>query len=187
LGHTQARALLDYAIENQKRFEPTTIRTGAGKHAVDSERRSSRMIKDLGPFTRLLRERILQTLPAISAELGVPAVDPRVLEIEMVAHGEGAFYRRHNDMLGRSVLLSRRISMVYYFHRLPKAFTGGELRFYSLGGAEHVDIEPRSDRLVAFPSWAPHSVERVCVPNNEFSYARFALNIWIGAATEASP
>jgi Rps23 Pro-64 3,4-dihydroxylase Tpa1-like proline 4-hydroxylase len=40
-------------------------------------------------------------------------------------------------------------------------------------------IEPRHDRLVAFPSIAPHEIEPVDLPCNGFVDARFALVGWL--------
>ena len=79
------------------------------------------------------------------------------LEVEMVAHGDGAFFAEHSDTLleGQKFVIRRIISAVYYFHRLPKSFTGGILRIYPLAGREKSDayIEPVNDTLIFFPSW----------------------------------
>jgi hypothetical protein len=46
-------------------------------------------------------------------------------------------------------VVRRVITAVYYFHRLPKAFSGGVLRIYPLAGSKNstafVDIEPTND------------------------------------------
>ena len=66
----------------------------------------------------------------------------------------------------------RVISAVYYFHNLPKGFSGGRLRLFRFGSdpADHDDgdniaIEPIDNSLLVFPSWAQHGVERVSCPS----------------------
>jgi Rps23 Pro-64 3,4-dihydroxylase Tpa1-like proline 4-hydroxylase len=101
--------------------------------------------------------------------------------LELVAHGDGAVFKTHKDtatgvVTGRS---PRQISMVYYLHSRPKRFTGGQLRYYAIGQNAFIDIEPGHDVLLAFPSIAPHSVERVACPGVPFADWRFAVNIWL--------
>jgi Rps23 Pro-64 3,4-dihydroxylase Tpa1-like proline 4-hydroxylase len=74
------------------------------------------------------------------------------------------------------------LSGVYYFHRRPRAFTGGELRLYAIGDPDRfVDIEPTHNTLLVFPSWAPHEVRPVSCPTGQFMDSRFAINCWLHA------
>ena len=76
------------------------------------------------------------------------------------------------------------ISAVYYFHREPKAFSGGALRLYRFGvdphdpasEADSVAFEPRQNSLVCFPSWAVHKVDLVRCASDRFEDFRFGLN-----------
>ena len=81
----------------------------------------------------------------------------------------------------------RIISAVYYFHCMPKGFSGGDLRLYRLGAdplgegkepGNHVDIEPVRNSMVAFPSWIMHEVRPVSCPSGDFRDYRFAVNCW---------
>lgn len=107
------------------------------------------------------------------------------LNWKMVAHGDGAFFTEHCDTVvdGRKLAVSRIISAVYYFHRLPKSFSGGVLRIYPLTGREKsdafVEVEPLNDTLVFFPSWFPHEVLPVSCPTGQFEDSRFAINCWV--------
>jgi SM-20-related protein len=76
------------------------------------------------------------------------------------------------------------LSGVYYFHAEPKAFTGGALRLYAIGGQgeRYVDIEPTHNSLLMFPSWAPHEVMPVRCPSRRFVDSRFAINCWVHRA-----
>ena len=62
----------------------------------------------------------------------------------------------------------RLISLVYYFYKEPKAFTGGVLRLLRLypgidyaSDEQVIDIVPAQDMAVAFSSWMSHEVMRV--------------------------
>ena len=182
LGQDVVAGLLAHAADNQDRFRPSTIRYGEDKGVDLARRRSLRLgLCDLGHFGELLRQRALAALPAACAELKTPIFTPQKVEIELVAHGEGEFFVRHTDTFGGSSSPKplRRVTMVYYLHKLPKVFTGGQLRFYALDGDDFIDIEPECDEMVTFPSWGPHSVEPVSVPGGAFADSRFAVGIWI--------
>jgi len=117
--------------------------------------------------------------------LDTEAFEPGRLEVEMVAHGDGAFFTEHRDTAieDQKLIIRRVISAVYYFHRLPKLFSGGALRILPLAGREKssafVEIEAINDTLVFFPSWFPHEVLPVACPSGQFEDSRFARNCWI--------
>lgn len=180
LGDEMADALLAYAVHNQSRFKPSRVRAASGPVVDPAQRKSLRLV-DLGPFADLLRERALTAAPELNRLFGGGVLTPQQVEIELVAHGDGAFFTRHKDTLMSTGLeaLPRRVTMVYYFHRRPKAFSGGQLRYYSLAGEAYFDIEPDHDVMVSFPSWAPHSVERISCPSDDFADQRFAIDMWI--------
>ena len=105
-----------------------------------------------------MRKRPEQVLPEMFQRLDTEAFEPGRLEVEMVAHGDGAFFTEHRDTAieDQKLIIRRVISAVYYFHRLPKLFSGGALRIYPLAGREKssafVEIEAINDTLVFFPS-----------------------------------
>jgi Rps23 Pro-64 3,4-dihydroxylase Tpa1-like proline 4-hydroxylase len=126
-----------------------------------------------------------ELLPVISDKLGIKRFTPSWTEVELVAHGDGAFFARHSDTIvgpdreGRS----RVISAVYYFYALPKAFSGGVLRIHSMAASGRegtfADISPDYDTLVFFPSFFPHEVSPVKCPSGQFLESRFAVNFWV--------
>jgi Rps23 Pro-64 3,4-dihydroxylase Tpa1-like proline 4-hydroxylase len=113
------------------------------------------------------------------------AYDLHDIELQIAAHGNGAFFRRHNDSL-KGWNMNRVISAVYYFHRQPCAFSGGALRLYPLTGEGHVDVEPAHNRLVVFPSFVQHEVLPVACPSGDFMDSRFAVNCWFRRAPKAT-
>lgn len=182
LGEEKASAILDYALANEARFAPSRV-SDAAAPTTDPSIRASLLLDDLGPHRSFLVERVLATLGGLEAGLGRLAGEPRAITTELVAHGEGAHFLPHIDTAtgpGASERKGRRrFSLIYYLHRQPKGFTGGYLRFYSLSGAAWQDVVPRHDMMIAFPSWAMHSVEPVAVASRAFADSRFAVNIWV--------
>ncbi len=131
-------------------------------------------------------------LPRAIDALGLAPFALAGLSMEMAAHGDSDFYRRHidtftgSDRAGRD----RALTGVYYFHATPKGFSGGELRLHSIRPAEQggtfADIEPVHDRLLLFPAWAPHEVRPVSLPDGAFAQSRFAINCWYNREAAAA-
>ena len=183
LPQALVQELLAYAQAHKDAFQPAGTRAG-----YDPTVRVSHTLFFNPALRQQLTERILPLTAQFIAALGVSRFEPDGVELELVAHGDGAFYSRHIDTFTGEVAdagsgRQRLISAVFYLHHSPKAFTGGALRLYALGRADtladFVDIEPEHNSLVVFPSWAPHSVERVSCPSGEFSDSRFAINAWL--------
>ena len=184
LGSEHAAGLLSYAAAEEARFEPAGIDGtdhGEGRKIDPSFRRSLRL-RDLGPFSRLLRDRALVLQGELETAFGMGHTSKKEAEIELVAHGDGAFYRSHIDTFtgdGITDLANRRLSLVYYLHNRPRRFTGGNLRLFAPGSLQATAIEPMHDTLLAFPSFLPHEVEPVSCPGGSFIEGRFAVNIWL--------
>ena len=183
LGPQMVVRLLDYAQSQRDSFFVSGVGKGDNKR-VDLRVRRSTRLKDLGELKDELRERARTALPAMFQQLGTTPFQPKDFELDIVAHGDGAFYGRHRDSYIQASTTNRRvISAVYYFHRLPKSFSGGALRIYAFevlkDPGSFVDIEPTNDTLVFFPSWFPHEVLPVVCPSGRFEDSRFAINCWV--------
>jgi SM-20-related protein len=192
LDEAAVAGLLDHAISRQTQFRPTGVGAKPGMTSINPSVRVSTGLGDLGPFRPVLKERILGLLPTLVERLRVkPPEQPR-LETQLVAHGDGAFYKQHIDTQTAFYQERDRIrilSGVYYFHAEPKAFTGGALRLYAIGGREgenFIDLEPARNSLLVFLSWAPHEVLPVSCPSKAFADSRFAINCWIHGKKPAS-
>lgn len=174
-------ALLDWALANERRFTASTLQGGR----VDPAIRLASSLRDLGPLDPVLRERIRSRGAGLVKSLRLTSFEINEIELELVAHNEGAHFVRHEDTYtgnSQSRRGERMLSAVYYFYREPKRFSGGELRLHRLGAAPEdagFDIEPAQGRLITFPSWAPHEVRRVAVPTRNFADSRFAVNCWV--------
>lgn len=108
LGPETVQRLLDFAQMQRDGFVPTGIGHAETAKIDVNIRRSSR-VKDLGDLKKELRTKIREALPAMFQRLGADVFEPGRLEVEMVAHGDGAFFTEHRDTAieGHAGLLPR--------------------------------------------------------------------------------
>ena len=181
LGKEGVERLLRVAQSNEHCFVDTEVVHGE-ESRLDHARRVSKKLS-LGSLNAELRVKVADLLPVMFEKLGIKPFIPSKIEVELVAHGDGAFFLRHIDTLTHRDGRRRIISAVYYFHALPKAFSGGVLRLHSLAASGQqctfVDVAPDYDTLVFFPSFFPHEVMPVKCASRNFLDSRFAINFWI--------
>jgi Rps23 Pro-64 3,4-dihydroxylase Tpa1-like proline 4-hydroxylase len=173
--------MLDWTLASEARFAASQLRN----RAVNREVRRSRSLRDLGPSGEVLEGRLKTGMATFIEDLRVSPFVLGRIELELIAHGEGGCFTRHIDTFTGQKLpgQARVLSCVYYFHREPKAFEAGALRIHAFGaeedGGDFVDIEPRQNTLLVFPSWAPHEVRPVSCPSGDFADSRFSVNCWL--------
>jgi SM-20-related protein len=185
LGREAVEELLRFAQLNEHSFEDTTVAFKQGQ-GIDRTRRVSKRLQNLGFIEDKLRGELEEVLPAMFDRFGNRPFFPSHIEVEFVAHGDGAFFGRHVDTIAHNPDHgghNRVFSAVYYFNALPKAFSGGVFRLYSLAASDQqgtfVDIAPNRDMLLFFPSFFPHEVLPVKCPSGQFLDSRFAINFWV--------
>lgn len=174
--------LLKTAQEQQDRLEMSWIEDGEGQY--NPEKRSSWVLsKKLDPLIPWFLARVKEALPAVLPRLQVVPFPVGEVELQMTVHRSGGFYKIHQDT-GKEESRTRRVSYVYYFHRLPKRFTGGDLLLYDTDiedgtyAAEFSRIETLDNSIVFFPSAYCHQVTTVQCETDDFGDSRFTLNGW---------
>lgn len=176
-----AANFLSFAISARDVLTVGQTRVGADRVPREQIRRSLGT-RELGPFAALLRTSLGGRLPELCARVGMASMTPDGIELQLVVHRDGDFYKRHVDA-GTVATIDRHrlLTAVYYMHREPKAFSGGSLRLYAIGDPGYrvfTDLEPAHNALVVFPSFAPHEVMPVRCPSTDFADARFSVNCW---------
>ena len=180
-GESLVERLLAHADKRKGDFTPSLV----GGVALNRTFRVSQVLRDFEDLRPELEARFIAILDDTVRELKLSPINLAPLELELAAHGEGAFFKEHIDTATDSAAVhsSRALTGVYYFHREPKGFTGGELRLSGIapaadGERRSVVIPPAPDSLLLFPSWAPHEVHPISCPSGEFMDSRFAINCW---------
>jgi SM-20-related protein len=197
LPESEHRLLLEWVLNNSDAFVRATVTSGkpGDEGKVNEKQRIALTASEFGEVGSAVEPRLQDALDQIIERIGYSGPKPSSLELELAAHGHGAHYLPHLDIavgedrlpLGAWEGEDRALSAVYYFHREPKGFSGGELRLYRFGSMwncdesdadSYVDLQPHNNSLVVFQSWAMHEVRRVSCPSGDFKDYRFALNCW---------
>lgn len=183
---SEVEELLRYALEREQQFVVSeVISPGVRAGLVDYEHRRSRVLYDMGAPGSMLVKRVEECLPRILPRLACGRFPIARVEAQMTASNHGDFFRWHCDD-GQEEVARREITFVYFFHREPKEFQGGELRIYQSvrtaggyipAGAPQV-IVPQQNQLVIFPSALAHEITPVECSSGQFAGSRFTLNGW---------
>jgi SM-20-related protein len=172
--------LLDYVAQREADFVPTSTMTG------ELDYRKSWVLYDFPEWRDRIADTVQLLLPQVIQRLKLELFVPEQLEVQLTAHNHGHYYKIHNDN-GNEEVADRVISYVYYFHREPQPYRGGELKLYNLvaqdglyqAGDGTVTIAPPNNSLVLFPSHFMHEVLPVDCPSGQFLDSRFTLNGWV--------
>jgi hypothetical protein len=166
-------------------FAPAGVYEEHGPGHLDSSaRRALRMAAG-----QALEALFVPRLRAIVAEhdlirrFGLPKVDLTQAEVEIASSGEGAFFLPHRDNGGKHV--RRTLTFVYYFHRKPQLFHGGDLLLRDdLEGQPqlaYTRFSPMHNRLILFPSNRYHQVLTVRCASNDPLDSRLTVHGWFPA------
>lgn len=188
LSTKERQALMDFVLAQEINFVHSAIKQSPLANGVDERKRRSKVLAALERFDSFFDERIRATLPSVLKRLEHAAFEIERIEIQATASGDGDFYQLHLDEYGGGV---RELSFVYFFHREPQRFSGGELRICDAmpidgnvnGGpkannASHI-LVPRQNTMVFFLSRSLHEILPVRVPSRSFADSRFTVNGWI--------
>lgn len=190
LGPEKSARLLDFAVGNPHLFAPSDVHGEAAGQPHLLQRASLSLVDGYDEALADFTAAVDASFASLCAAVGVPPFVVTEREMDLVAHLDGHHYRRHIDALTGAAraetFADRMISLVYYVHRQPQAFSGGELDLYAIAGTERRRVEPRHDRLVAFSPMTPHQVRTVSLPGNHFADARFSVACWLCRARDGS-
>ncbi len=184
---TELNTLRQYVLDHETQFEISEVLSpGVTGGAVDYEHRRSRVLMELGRHEKMITERLLSCLPRVLQKWGRDPFTISRIETQATASNHGDFFRSHVDN-GAEVVASREITFVYFFHREPKQFSGGELRIYDsrrendcyVPTANYRTIVPEQNQLVLFASGLSHEITPVDCPSGKFVDSRFTVNGWI--------
>ena len=183
----ELNTLRQYVLEREPQFEISEVLSpGVHGSAVDYETRRSRVLMNLGGHERMITDRVLTCLPRVLQKWGRDPFPISRIETQATASNHGDFFHCHSDN-GAEAVAAREITFVYFFHREPKQFSGGELRIYDsrrendnyVPTANYRTIVPEQNQLVLFASGLSHEITPVDCPSGQFADSRFTVNGWI--------
>lgn len=179
------RGLLDYTFQRAPEFAATQVIGADGRSRQDMQYRRSRVLFDLGPFREVFSQRLMAFLPHVLMRLNYPSFPVSQLEIQLTATNNAEYFRVHTDNDAVEVA-GRAVTFVYFFHREPRGFAGGELRIYdtvrnnghSTAAGPYRVIYPLQNQVVFFISNCLHEIIPVGCPSGDFFDSRFTVNGW---------
>ncbi len=187
LAPAEMDALLQYTLERESAFQISeVIQPGAAAGIVDYDQRRSRVLMELGKHHKIIEDRIRSSMPVILARLGHETLEISEVEAQITASNDGDYFHRHNDN-AQEDNSSREITFVYFFHREPKKFRGGELRIYDsrleneryVASESQRSVVPQQNQIVFFASSLMHEITPVECASRAFADSRFTVNGWL--------
>ena len=193
LPQPQQERLFELTLAGSQGFTHTRVGSLKGLGPVDLKFRTSlaadaQTSREVRP---LVIPRLRSVLPCVLARLGVQGLDRYSIEMDVTVTLAGGFCRPHKDNANESHR-RRKINYVYYFHRQPQPFSGGDLLIYDTDLAtEDFDfksflrVKPRHNSLIFFPSDYVHEITPVECASQDFADGRFTVNGWIWSRGES--
>lgn len=179
--------LTRFTLEHERHFQASEVVAPHSEGGVvNYEHRSSRVLMDLGKYQDLMLERIKPVLPQVVEKLRMEQFTIAGVEAQITASNDADFFHFHTDN-GSEPVASRHLTFVYFFHREPRGFEGGELQIHDarLKDDEYVSegtyqaIIPQQNQIVFFPCELLHEITPVKCASQLFADSRFTLNGWL--------
>jgi SM-20-related protein len=195
LAPAELANLTRFVLEHEADFSASTV---VSRHVEDAEsageisgvinydHRRSRVLMDLAQHQDVMLDRIKSVLPLVLDQLGMEEFAVADAEAQVTASNDGDFFHFHSDN-GSERVASRRLTFVYFFHREPRQFEGGELRIHDsclqdgvyVSEGSYQTIVPQQNQIVFFPCELLHEITPVNCASQLFADSRFTLNGWL--------
>jgi Rps23 Pro-64 3,4-dihydroxylase Tpa1-like proline 4-hydroxylase len=187
LAPQELEELTRYTLEREADFSASeVISPTADGGIVNYEHRRSIVLMDLAHHQDLILARIKAVLPQVLEKLGMEEFSIASVEAQVTASNDGDFFHFHSDN-GSNPVASRHLTFVYFFHREPRQFEGGELRIHDarldegsyVSEGSYQTIVPQQNQIVFFPCELMHEITPVNCASQLFADSRFTLNGWL--------
>jgi len=187
LAPQEVEELTRFTLAHEGDFRTSEVVSPHEDHGVvNYEHRRSRVLMDLAQHQDVMIERVKSVLPQVLDKLGMEPFPIADVEAQVTASNDGDFFRFHSDNANERVA-SRSLTFVYFFHREPRQFEGGELRIHDarleqgayVSDGHFQTIVPQQNQIVFFPCELLHEITPVKCPSGDFADSRFTLNGWL--------
>lgn len=179
--------LMRFTLDHEADFQVSEVISPSSEGGVvNYEHRSSRVLMDTAHQQEVLLARIRSVLPDVLGKLGMQEFTIAGVEAQITASNDGDFFRFHSDN-GSERVASRYLTFVYFFHREPRGFEGGELRIHDarleqgsyVSEGTYQSIVPQQNQMVLFPCELLHEITPVTCHSKLFADSRFTFNGWL--------
>jgi len=187
LAPQEVAELTRFTLEHEPDFQASEVISPSAENGViNYDHRRSRVLMDLGHHQEIILERIKAALPQVLQKLGMREFSIGSVEAQVTASNDGDFFHFHSDN-GSERVASRHLTFVYFFHREPRQFEGGELRIHDarledgtyVSEGSYQTIVPQQNQIVFFPCELMHEITPVKCSSQLFADSRFTLNGWL--------
>jgi Rps23 Pro-64 3,4-dihydroxylase Tpa1-like proline 4-hydroxylase len=173
-------ALLFNFVSAQEQFSP--VATDRLEETIKPDSRQAMQYRGKWPWRRF-NDAFMDMFRRTFPRLDLPAFEFGEFEVVVRAYQDGHFFKIHRDAPLGSRYESRAVNFVYYFHRTPKPYTGGDLLLFdtdveadSFASTRFTRIRPVDNAIVVFPCNFYHCVVPVRCPSPAFADSRFVIN-----------
>jgi SM-20-related protein len=182
----EMNTLWAYAMSREADFVVSEVLGGQDESRRDDYYRRSRVLFDVDDIYPLVTERVFGVFERVVERLGMAPFTVQHIELQVTASNDSEWFRAHQDS-GQGQVSGRELTFVYYCHREPRPFTGGELKMY--GPFDDADepeaqhraqtITPAQNSIVFFPSHYLHEVMPTQCASRQFADSRLTYNGWL--------
>jgi SM-20-related protein len=187
LDEGQLRRLWETATGPAADFAPGMVKNHEG-YKLHPHQRVAEVLQDADPvkawFLPLVEA--LVDSGTVLPRLGVAPFEVGRRELQMTRQAEGGFLWTHRDVGPANP--HRRVTYIYYFHREPRRFGGGDLLLFDQtadkvrsDAVAFTRIDPTHNSLIVFPADRLHAVTRVTGIDDPLE-GRWTVNGWLNAA-----
>lgn len=187
LAPSELSDLTRFVLQRENDFSTSeVVSPSADGGVVNYDHRRSRVLMDLAQHQDVMLDRIKSVLPQVLEKLGMEEFTIADVEAQVTASNDGDFFHFHSDN-GSDRVASRHLTFVYFFHREPCQFEGGELRIHDsrlqdgayVSEGSYQAIVPEQNQIVFFPCEMLHEITPVNCASQLFADSRFTLNGWL--------
>jgi Rps23 Pro-64 3,4-dihydroxylase Tpa1-like proline 4-hydroxylase len=187
LAPQELAELTRFTLEHELDFQASeVVSPTVEKGVINDEYRRSRVLMNLAQHATVIMDRVKAVLPQVLEKLGMEEFRIAQVEAQVTASNDGDFFHFHNDN-GSDGVASRHLTFVYFFHREPRQFEGGELRIHDarlqdgayVSEGSYQTIAPQQNQIVFFPCELMHEITAVTCRSQLFADSRFTLNGWL--------
>jgi Rps23 Pro-64 3,4-dihydroxylase Tpa1-like proline 4-hydroxylase len=187
LAPQELKELTRFTLDHEADFLSSEVYSPTAQMGViNDDYRRSRVLMDLPEHQEMILSRIKSVLPQVLERLGMEEFAIADTEVQITASNDGDFFLCHDDN-GSDGVASRHLTFVYFFHREPRPFEGGELRIHDshlqnglyVSDGSYQTILPQQNQIVFFPCELMHEITPVKCSSQDFADSRFTLNGWL--------